>query len=44
VFAAFDYDVLGKKFGEIYWDPEKSDTLIKNAVFFNEAITKTRSL
>lgn len=35
IFAAFNYDVLGKKFGEIYWDPNKKDTLIKEAVFFS---------
>ncbi len=35
IFAAFKKNVLGEKHGEIYWDPNKKDTKIKEAMFFS---------
>ena len=35
IFAAFKRNVLGEKHGEIYWDPDKKDTKIKEAMFFS---------
>lgn len=33
IFAGFERDVLGEKHGEVYWDREKEDTKIDNAIF-----------
>ena len=33
IFAAYKEDVLGKKYGEVFWDPSKSDTEILKALF-----------
>ena len=35
IFAAFKKNVLGEKHGEVYWDPNKKDTKIKEALFFS---------
>jgi hypothetical protein len=33
IFAAFKKNVLGEKHGEVYWDSNKSDTVIDDAIF-----------
>lgn len=33
IFAGFKRNVIGEKHGEVYWDPKKEDTIIKNAIF-----------
>jgi hypothetical protein len=35
IFASFNKDVLGETHGEIYWDPNKNTTKIKEAMFFS---------
>jgi hypothetical protein len=35
IFASYKRNVLGEKHGDIYWDPNKDDTEIKDAVFVN---------
>ena len=34
IFAAFKRDVTNERHGEVFWDGEKSDTIIKEAIFF----------
>ncbi len=33
IFASFKRDVSGEKHGEVFWDAEKDDTIIKDAIF-----------
>lgn len=33
IFAAFKRDVKGETHGEVYWDPDKKDTVVKDAIF-----------
>jgi hypothetical protein len=33
IFAAYTHNVLGKKHGEIYWDPTNKNTVLDDAVF-----------
>jgi hypothetical protein len=33
IFAAFKKNVLGEKHGEVYWDSNKNDTVIDDAIF-----------
>lgn len=35
IFASYNKNVLGEKHGDIFWDPNKDDTEIKDAVFVN---------
>lgn len=35
IFACFENNVLGQKHGDVYWDPNKKDTIIKEGIFFS---------
>lgn len=38
VFMGFKENVLGRRMGDIYWDPEKTDTKIKKACFISSKL------
>ena len=35
IFAAFKTNIIGQKHGDVYWDPEKSNTVVLDAVFIS---------